>query len=264
MSIINELIITYGSKIILALITLFVGLKIIKFIMKLITKKFEKANIDMSLRPFLISIMSVVMKILLGISIASMLGVQMTSFIAIIGAAGLAVGLALQGSLSNFAGGVLILLLKPFNVGDYIEAAGFSGTVQEIQIFYTILNTPDNNKVIVPNSNLSNSGTINYSANPTRRLNLKFGVSYENDILKVKNILIKIAKDHRQILNEPAPQVLLGEHGDSALVFYLRAWTKIEDYWNVYFEIMETVKLEFDKEDINIPYPQMDVHMIKN
>ncbi len=260
-SFIRGLVITYGGKILLALITLLVGLNLIKWVMKIMTKKFDRINMDMSLRSFLISISDALLKVLLAISIASMLGVEMTSFVAIIGAAGLAVGLALQGSLSNFAGGVLILILKPFKVGDYIEAGGYSGTVQEIQIFYTILTTPDNTKIIVPNANLSNSGTINYSANPTRRLNLKFGVGYEDDVFKVKDVLMKIAKEHEQILSDPEPQVLLGEHGDSSVVFYFRAWTKTSDYWKVYFEIMERVKIEFDKENINIPYPQMDVHM---
>nr|WP_241422425.1 mechanosensitive ion channel domain-containing protein [Candidatus Contubernalis alkalaceticus] len=228
----------------------------------LTTGKLEKANIDPSLQPFLVSVSKTVLQILLVISVASMLGAEMTSFIAVLGAASFAVGLALQGNLANFAGGVLILLLKPFKVGDYIEAVGYSGTVKEIQIFYTILDTPDNKRIIIPNSNLSNNGTTNYSINPTRRVDFTFGVGYQNDISKVRSILQKIAEEHPMVFDDPPPQIVLGEHGDSAIVIYFRVWCNKEDYWTIYFEVLEKAKLEFDREGINIPYPQMDVHMI--
>ncbi|MTI71113.1 MAG: mechanosensitive ion channel [Firmicutes bacterium] len=257
----NDLIISYGGKIILSIVVLILGLSIIKRIVKLVSNRFEKVGFDKSLRSFLLSLIKVSLQILLVITIASMLGVEMTSFIAIIGSAGLAVGLALQGSLSNFAGGVLILILKPFKAGDYIEASGHAGTVEEIQVFYTILNTPDNKRIIIPNANLSNSSTINYTANQKRRIDFTFSAGYDDDIKKVKAILNEIAKNHPLILDTPKPQVVLGEHGASSVNFYLRAWCETENYWNIYFELLEKVKLEFDKEGINIPYPQMDVHL---
>lgn len=259
----NQLIITFASRILLSITILVVGLNVIKRVIKLIQITFERINLDKSLKSFLLSIIKVCFQILLIITIASMLGAEMTSFVAIIGSAGLAIGLALQGSLSNFAGGVLILVLKPFKAGDYIEAAGYSGTVEEIQVFYTILNTPDNKKVIIPNSNLSNSGTINYSANPTRRVDFIFGVGYEDDIFKVKETLQKIANEHPLIFKDPEPQIVLGKHDASSINFFFRVWVKTEDYWKVHFDIMEIVKIEFDREGINIPYPQMDVHIHK-
>ena len=257
------LMVTYAGKIVLAVIVLLVGLWVIKRITNLITRQLEKAALDVSLRTFLIPLVRVTLQVLLVITIASMLGAEMTSFIAIIGAAGFAIGLALQGSLANFAGGVLILILKPFKVGDFIEAAGFSGTVKEIQVFHTILNTPDNRKIIIPNANLSNSSAVNYSSYDTRRLDLKFGVGYDDDIGKVKRVLQKIAVDHPLVMKEPAPMIVLGEHGDSSIVFFFRVWCAAADYWTLYFEFMEQVKLAFDEENISIPYPQMDVHMIK-
>ncbi len=255
--------IAHGGRILISIIVLLIGLAVINQFMKFVDRGFEKNNMDLSLRPFLLSLIKITLKIVLVISVASMMGAQVTSFIAILGSAGLAIGLALQGSLSNFAGGVLILLLKPFTVGDYIEAAGYSGTVTEIQMFYTILTTPDNKKIIVPNSNMSNSGTVNYSANPTRRVDFVFGVGYESDIAKVKEILMKIAVEDTLVLHEPEPQVVLGKHDASSINFYYRVWCNAEDYWTIYFDTMEKVKIAFDDNDISIPFPQMDVHMVK-
>ncbi len=261
-NIIKPLVISYGGKLILSLITLIVGLKLIKYVLIAIRKGLEKSSVDKSLYSFIMSAVKITLYVLLVIPIASMVGVEMTSFIAVLGSAGLAIGLALQGSLSNLAGGVLILFLKPFKVGDFIEAAGHSGTIEDIQLFYTILNTPDNKRIFIPNGQVSNSSAVNYSAHATRRVDFKFGVGYEDDILKVKKLLYKVAENHQLVLKDPAPQVVLSEHGDSSVNFSLRLWCKTEDYWKIYFEIMETVKLEFDKEGINIPYPQMDVHLI--
>lgn len=260
----QTLIVSYGGKSILALIVLFVGQKLIKHFVRLVGKTLEKSGIDKSLHSFSMSITKVLLKILLIITIATMVGIEMTSFVAIIGAAGLAIGLALQGSLANFAGGVLIILLKPFKVGDLIEASGHMGTVQEIQVFYTILNTLDNRRVVIPNGNLANDSAINYSYNATRRVDLTFGAGYEDDVHKIKELLNKIANEHKLILKDPIPLVKLAEHGDSSVNFLLRVWCKTEDYWDVRFDLIETVKLEFDKENINIPYPQMDVHLINN
>ncbi|MCM1991214.1 mechanosensitive ion channel family protein [Oceanirhabdus seepicola] len=261
-NILKPLMISYGGKLILTFIVLIVGLKLIKYVLKVIKKGLESSSVDKSLYSFTMSATRVTLYILLVITIATMLGVEMTSFIAVLGSAGLAIGLALQGSLSNLAGGVLILCLKPFKAGDYIEAAGHSGTVEEIQLFYTILNTPDNKRIFIPNGELANSSAVNYSAHATRRIDFTFGVGYEDDILKVKKVLYKVAENNQLVLKDPIPQVVLSEHGDSSVNFSLRLWCKTEDYWKIYFDIMETVKLEFDKEGINIPYPQMDVHLI--
>lgn len=255
----NQIIVSYGSKILLAAATLVIGLYAIKKIVGVLSRRFSKIGLEKSLQSFSISFTNIGLKILLVVTIASMLGVEMTSFVAILGSAGLAVGLALQGSLSNFAGGVLILILKPFKVGDYIETSGHSGTVSEIQVFYTILNTGDNKKVIIPNSNISNGSVINYSANATRRVDLTVGIDYDENIERVKKVFIKIIESNPLILKEPVPQILVGEHGDSSVNLYVRVWCENKDYWKIYFELMEKVKIEFDKESINMPYPQVEV-----
>lgn len=246
-----------------AIIVLIVGLKLINKLTVVLKGKIEHSDIDPSLRTILFSILSIVLKLLLGISVASMLGAEMTSFIAILGAASFAVGLALQGSLANFGGGVLILLFKPFKVGDAIEAQGFVGLVKEIQVFYTVIDTFDKRKVVIPNAQLSNSSVINITAYPTRRLEWKFGVSYSSDILKVKEILTALIAEHPALHDEPEPMVVLSEHADSALVFTVRAWCNASDFWPTFFNVMEQVKLAFDKEGISIPFPQMDVHLNK-
>lgn len=250
-----------GIDLFIALIILLIGLIIIRSIRKLLLKRFEKSRIDPSLRSFAIPLISVTLKVALFITVASMIGIEMTSFIALLGTVGLAVGLALQGSLANFAGGVLILLLKPFKVGDFIEAKGFSGTVKDIHIFYTILATPNNQKVVIPNADLSNSSVMNYSAYNTRRLDLTFSCSYDNDIDLVKKILLDMIENHELILKDPLPQVILAEYANSSINFKVRGWTKLEDYWNVHWDLMHRVKSEFDRNNISIPYPQMDVHL---
>ncbi len=253
--------ITHGMNLVLAVLSLIVGLWVIRWIVRLLEGRLESASVDRSLSAFLVPLTRIFLQVLLVVSIASRLGLEMTSFIAVIGAAGLAVGLALQGSLANFAGGVLILLIKPFKAGDFIQAAGHSGTVQEIQIFHTLLNTPDNRRIVIPNANLSNTSVVNLSHNPTRRVDFEFGVGYGDDITQVKDILLETVSSHELVLEDPAPRVMLKELGDSAVVFSLRVWARREDYWNLYFEVMETVKRRFDKEGVNIPYPQMDVHL---
>jgi small conductance mechanosensitive channel len=185
----------------------------------------------------------------------------MTSVVALLASAGLAVGLALQGSLANLAGGVLIMALRPFRVGDFIEAAGYSGTVEQIQIFYTYLRTPDNRRVIIPNAQLSNSSGINYSTNPTRRLDFIFSTSYDSDINTVKEVLSRVTGEHPSVLEDPKPQIVLGEHGDSGLNYFVRVWVDRTDYWPTRFDILEKVKIEFDKAGIEIPYQQIDIHV---
>ncbi len=258
-----QMLVSYGGKFVAAMAFLIIGLYLINKLSDYVSERMEEREIEYTLQSFLKPLMKIALQVILIISIASMLGAEMTSFIAILGALSFAVGLAFQGSLANFAGGVLIIILKPFRVGDYIEAKGYAGTVKEIQIFYTILHTPDNRKIIIPNADLSNSSAVNYSANETRRVDMKFGVSYKDDIYKVKDILHRIAEDHPLILKDPDPMIVLGEHGDSAVIFYFRAWCLTADYWNLYFDLMEKVKLAFDRANINIPYPQMDVHLEK-
>ena len=193
-----------------------------------------------------------------------MLGIQMTSFIAILGAAGLAVGLALQGSLANFAGGVLILLFKPFKVGDFIDAVGFSGTVKEIQVFSTKMTTPDNKTIIIPNGNLANSSMTNYSTQTQRRVDFVFGIGYNDDIKKAKSVINELIYKDERILKDPEPLVVVSELGDSSVNLTVRVWSKSADYWGIFFDMQESVKLKFDEQGISIPYPQQDVHLYKH
>lgn len=254
---------SYGLKILYALIILFVGLKLIKWLIKRLVQRLDKSKIEPSLKSFLVPLISITLKFALILTIARMLSVEVTSFIALLGTAGFAIGLALQGSLSNFAGGVLILLLKPFKVGDYIEAQGFSGTVKDIQIFYTVLITPDNKKIVIPNSGLSNASLINYSAYSTRRLEFKISCSYDNDVIKVKEVLQQFIKSYELILEDPQPTIYLTEYGNSSITFMIRGWVKSDDYWDAYYDLMLRVKGEFDKHNISIPYPQLDIHMVE-
>ncbi len=248
-------------QILLALLALIIGLWVIKLISRAITRALEKSKVEISLQKFLVSLISIGLKILLLISIASMLGIATTSFVAIIGAMGLAVGLALQGSLANFAGGVLILLLKPFKVGDVIDAQGYLGKVDQIQIFNTILKTFDNKTIFIPNAALSNGSITNFSLEPTRRVDMTFGIGYDDDLKKAKQILQNLVENDERILKDPAPTVALAELGDSSVNFAVRVWVKQEDYWDVYFDFHEKVKLTFDEQGISIPYPQHDVHL---
>ena len=258
-----ELIMDYSVKIAFALITLIIGLWLIGKVVKFTRSSMVKAKVDETLVPFLGSLISWTLKVLLFISIASMLGVATTSFIAVLGAAGLAVGLALQGSLSNFAGGVLVLIFKPYKVGDLIEAQGYIGSVKEVQIFNTILVTPQNERVIIPNSKMSNDSLINYTAEGRRRIDLVIGISYDSDIDKAKEVLLEVMKNDPKVLNEPAPYVGVDALADSSVNLAVRPWCNVADYWDVYFGVMENSKKALDANDITIPFPQMDVHMDK-
>ncbi|MCA9732829.1 MAG: mechanosensitive ion channel [Deferribacteres bacterium] len=256
-----EMVMEYGPKLILAIVTLFIGLWIIKLVIRAINKAMERSNTDISLRRFLTSLGEIALKAMLIISVAGMIGIEMTSFIAVLGAAGLAVGLALQGSLANFAGGVLILLFKPYKVGDFIDAAGYMGTVHAIQVFNTILKTPDNKTIIVPNGILSNASITNFSTEATRRVDMSFGIGYNDDIAKAKGILNDLLAKDERVLKDPAHMVVVAELADSSVNFTVRAWCKAADYWGIYFDMTEKVKLEFDKQNISIPFPQRDVHV---
>lgn len=255
--------ILYLPKIVVAIIVLVIGLWIISILGKMIEKKMGHKKVDPSLRHFLASLIRISLKIILFITVIGMFGVQMTSFIAIIGAAGLAIGLALQGSLANFAGGVLILLFKPFVVGDLLEAQGHFGRVHKIKIFNTILKTMDNKTVIIPNGALSNGDMINYTTEPDRRVDMVFGIGYGDDIKKAQKVIEDVLKKNKKILKKPAPQVRVSELADSSVNFVVRPWCKAEDYWDVNFWVTENIKLAFDKNKISIPFPQRDVHMHK-
>ncbi|MFT6915840.1 MAG: small conductance mechanosensitive channel [Motiliproteus sp.] len=251
----------YGSKILLALITLLLGLWLIRYLVQGFSRALTSAAIETTLAVFLAKLAGTVLKVLLLISVASMIGIETTSFIALFGAAGLAVGLALQGSLSNFAGGILILLFKPYKIGDYIEAQGLSGTVKEIQIFNTIMHTPDRKTVIIPNGSISNGNIINYSLSPVRRVDMVFGIGYDDDLKKAKAILERLVAADDRILKDPESQVVLAALADNSVNFSVRAFVNSADYWGVYFEMNEKVKLTFDEQGISIPYPQRDVHL---
>ena len=252
-----------GLKLIAAIAILVIGRIVAKSIRKLIVKVMDKRKVDKTISSFISSLVFSGLYIFVILAALSQIGIQTTSFMAIIGAAGLAIRLALQGSLSNFASGFLIILFRPFKLGDYVEAGGVSGSVSKISIFTTNINTVDNKKIIVPNAQIMNGTITNYTAEKTRRVDLTFGVGYEADISKVKDILNIIINKHKLILKDPEPFVRLGNLGDSSIDFTVRVWTKTEDYWTVYFDLTENAKEEFDNENISIPYPQMDVHMIK-
>ena len=256
-----EMIITYGERLLLALVLFIVGRIIIRAVMRCTRKAAERKELDPTLRSFIFSILSAGLNILLLITVASTLGIQMTSFIAVLGAAGLAVGLALQGSLSNFAGGVLILMFRPFSVGNFIEAQGFMGTVVEIRVLYTVLNTFDNKRVVIPNGSLANSSVTNFSINPTRRVDFVFGISYADSITHAKSVITQIIEAHEFIEKEPAPVIGVVEHAESSINIAVRVWCKREHFLNVMFSMNELVKDTFDREGITIPFPQRDVHV---
>ena len=253
----------YGLKLVGAIIVLIIGLWIIKAIMRAVRKSFDKSKMDDSLKPFLSSMVSILLKVLLVISVLGMLGVEMTSFIAILGAAGLAVGLALSGTLQNFAGGVMILIFKPFKVGDLIDAQGYLGVVKEIQIFITILTTLDNKTVILPNGPLSTGALVNFSTQPIRRVDWSFGIAYGNNYDKAREMISGFIKEDKRILDDPEPFIALGEMADSSVNITTRAWVKAEDYWGVFFDMNEKFYKNADKHGLSIPFPQMDVHLDK-
>lgn len=254
----------FVPSLITAIITLVVGLWIIRMINKLVKRFFDKHDYDEALETFLQSLIRAGLKFLLFVLVVTQLGVKSSSLVAMVGAAGLAVGLALQGSLANFAGGVLILLFKPFKVGDFISAQGVDGTVKEISIFTTKINTFGNQVAIVPNGQLSNNNIINYNAEATRRDKIDVGIGYGSNIKKAKEILLEICAEDARILKDPAPEVYVGALADSSVNLTLRFWAENANFWAAHFHVMETLKLRFDQEGIEIPFPQRDIHMKKD
>jgi small conductance mechanosensitive channel len=254
----------YGVKIFGAVLVLIVGFWVAKMIKKGITKLMEKRGVDPTLISFVSSLLFVVMKIFVIVAALEKLNIKTTSFIAILGAAGLAVGLALQGSLANFASGVLMIIFKPFKVGDFIEAGGAMGSVVEIGIFTTILNSPDNKKMIVPNAAVTGGNITNFNANGTRRVDLVAGIGYGDDINKAKTVLEGILAADERVLKDPAPTIAVVEMADSSVNFVVRPWCTGADYWGVYFDVTEAIKKKFDEEGISIPFPQRDVHLYEH
>lgn len=255
--------VTYGVRIIVALIILLLGLKLISIWVNVIVKVLERKNVDPSLKPFISNLLTWILRICLFLVVANQVGIQTTSFIAVIGSIGLAVGLALQGSLSNFAGGVLILGLKPFKQGDVIRTQNFIGTVDKINIFSTRLRQADNQIVILPNGQLANSPITNVNHEPERRVDFIFGISYTDEIAKARTIIQNVIKDHSEILAEPAPAIVVNELADSSVNLSVKVWVKTPDYWSTKFALTEKIKIHFDQNGISIPFPQRDIHLIK-
>jgi small conductance mechanosensitive channel len=251
----------YGPPFLWAIVTLVVGWIAAKIVRTILKKAMRKAKMDDTLVGFFANLVYMLILAFVVIAALGKVGVQTGSFVAIVGAAGLAIGFALQGSLANFAAGVMIILFRPFRLGDYIEGGGAAGSVEEILIFSTMLKTPDNKKIIVPNSSLMSGNIVNYSAKDVRRVDMVFGIGYGDDIREAKQVLEGLLANHELILKDPAPQVVVGELADSSVNFNVRPWVKTADYWTVYFDITEAVKIEFDSKGISIPFPQQDVHM---
>jgi small conductance mechanosensitive channel len=251
----------YSASIIGAIVILIIGRIVTSVITSAIKRLMLRSKVDETLIKFVVSLTRIALMIFVVLAALSTLGVKTTSFIAVIGAAGLAIGFALQSSLSNFASGFMLIIFRPFKAGDYVEAGGTSGSVEAIQIFNTILKTPDNKMVIIPNSSITGDNITNYSSQENRRIDMVFGIGYNDDLKKAKQILERLIAGDSRILKDPAPVVAVSELADSSVNFIVRPWVNTADYWVVYWDLIEKVKLTFDAEGISIPYPQQDVHM---
>lgn len=259
-----DLVMQYGPKLLAAIVIFYVGKLLAKWLKRLVTRMMNKGNVDPLIVSFTSSLVYMAMMVFVVVATLGQVGIQTTSFIAILGAAGLAIGLALQGSLANFAAGFLLIIFRPFKVGDVVEAAGVTGKVDDIQIFTTTLKTPDNKTIIVPNAKLSGDNIINYSTQKTRRVDMVVGVSYDAELKEVRSILEDIVNADERILKDPEPLIVVGELADNSVNFFVRVWVNSADYWNVYFDANETVKLKMDAAGIGIPYPQRDVHLYEH
>lgn len=252
----------YGLNLVFAIAIFVIGKWVAKKVVAVAKKSMAKSKLDEMLVDFIGNILYAVLLAFVIISAISELGIETTSIAAIFAAAGLAIGLALQGSLANFASGVMLIFFRPFTKGDFVEVSGTSGSVKEVNIFNTVLTTPDNKVVIIPNGGITSGNIVNYSTQNTRRIDLVMGCGYDDDIKKVKDVLSGILEDNAKVLKDPAPSVSIKELADSSINFNVRPWVKTADYWTVYSEIIEQVKIRFDAEGISIPYPQRDVHMV--
>ena len=257
----SELLSSFGISLFIALSILIIGRQVVKILIKVISTALERSNTEDTVRIFVTNLLNTLLMIVVFIAAINQLGIQTTSIIAVLGAAGLAIGLALQGSLSNFAAGILIVIYRPYKVGDYIQADNHLGTVDDIQIFSTVLKTPDNKLVVVPNGSIMNGSIVNFSNQDKRRVDIIASCSYEDDIDKVKSVLADILSRDDRILNEPKPRIAVSELADSSVNFIVRPWVKNSDYIDVYYSLLEEIKKRFDQEGIAIPYPQTDVHI---
>ena len=253
----------YGLKLIFSLVIFFIGKRLARLITNLVIKGLKKQDVDIELIGFFNSLIYWILFALVCIATLGQLGIQTASFIALIGAAGLAIGLALQGSLSNFAAGVLIIILRPIKVGEFVEIAGESGSVQSIRIFTTELRTGDNKCVIIPNQRVLNSNIINYSSTGRRRIDMVFGIGYNDDIDHARKVISDIINADKRILSDPEPQIAVSELADSSVNFVVRPWVKTADYWGVRFDLIESIKKRFDEEKISIPFPQQEINIIQ-
>ena len=251
----------FGLKLLTALIVVIVGKQLVKILLKVIKVALEKANTEETVRIFVANLLNTVFTVIIFVAAINQLGVETTSIIALLGAAGLAIGLALQGSLANFASGILIVIFRPYKVGDYIEAGTNAGTVKDIQIFSTVLRTPDNKAIVVPNGSIMDGSITNYSEQPTRRIDIIASCSYQDDLDKVKQVLKTILDSEDRILTEPKPQIAVSELAESSVNFIVRPWVNSSDYLPVMYSLLEQIKKTFDQEGISIPYPQSDIHI---
>jgi small conductance mechanosensitive channel len=261
---IQLLITAYGLQVLGVLVTLIIGIWIAKWLAKIFGKALNKRDVDPTLTKFAVSVVKIALITFVIISAISQVGIETTSFVAVIGAAGLAVGFALQGSLSNFASGVMLIIFKPIKVGDFIEGGGVTGSVESVGIFVTTLTTPDNKVVYVPNSTLTSGNIVNYSTKDTRRVDMVFGIGYSDDIDKAKSVIQSILGSDSRVLKDPEPQIVVSELADSSVNFNVRLWVNGADYWGVFFDVTEQVKKQFDEQNISIPFPQRDIHMFQN
>lgn len=252
---------SFGLKLLTALIVVIIGKQLVKILLKVIKVALEKANTEETVRIFIANLLNTVFTVIIFVAAINQLGVETTSIIALLGAAGLAIGLALQGSLANFAAGILIVIFRPYKVGDYIEAGTNVGTVKDIQIFSTVLRTPDNKSIVVPNGSIMDGSITNYSEQPTRRIDIIASCSYEDDLDKVKEVLQTILDNEERILTEPKPQIAVSELAESSVNFIVRPWVNSSDYLPVMYSLLENIKKTFDKKGISIPYPQSDIHI---
>ena len=265
--IIANWLLTTGIKLVIAFLFLFVAFKLINFFSKRILKRIEKKaksndkKFDKTVAHSLAYGARVILKILVIVCVIAYLGINVSAITAVLASTGLGIGLALNGALSNLAGGILLLITRPFKEDDFISADGYDGTVEHIRLCHTVLKTPDNKIVYIPNSTLSSSTVVNYSEKPIRRLDLNFSIEYKQDYKKAEDVILKTFKKHKLVLSDPAPMVRISEHGDNCIVLIARCWVKKEDFWTVKFDMLESIKTAFDQNGINIPFPQLDVHM---
>ncbi|MGM0623062.1 MAG: mechanosensitive ion channel family protein [Campylobacterota bacterium] len=257
----SSIVMQWIVNIALAALIFFIGKMVARKLADIVVGLMRKSKMDDTLIGFLESVLYGIMLVFIALAALAQLGIETTSFIAVLGAAGLAVGLAFKDSLSNVGSGMMIIILKPFGVGDYVTAGGESGTIEKITIFQTFMTTPDNKSIVVPNASITSDTITNYSAKETRRVDFVFGIGYDDDLKKAKEVLQEVISGDERVLQEPEPMVVVGELGDSSVNFYVRGWVKSADYWGLKWDLTELVKLRFDQEGISIPFPQMDLHM---